>query len=152
MRNRTLAILTSAAAAAVASSVPAQQPAEARSVAAQLAAMDSAWARSYATHDTALARHVMADDIVITSSNGSMKDLRRELQDVGPYPDLTLHYFRTADVRVREDGNVVIGRLEWEYTLGGRVSREQKRYTAVYARGGPLGWRMVALHVGPAPP
>jgi hypothetical protein len=35
--------------------------------------LDSAWARSYAVHDTALARSLFAEDIVITSTNGTLK-------------------------------------------------------------------------------
>jgi hypothetical protein len=123
----------------------------AQSTAAQLRAIDSAWTRSYATHDTMLAKSVMAPDIVITATNGSRKDLAKELEDVKPWPGMTLNYFRSADVAVLERVNVVMGRLEWETVQNGRATALKRRYTATYARGGPLGWQMVALHIGQSP-
>jgi ketosteroid isomerase-like protein len=123
----------------------------AQSTAAQLRALDSAWTRSYATHDTMLARRVMAADIVITATNGTMKDLAKELEDVKAWPGMTVNYFRSADVTVHERGNVVTGRLEWEISQNGRTSALKRRYTATYARGGPLGWQIVALHIGTSP-
>ena len=61
--------------------------------------------------------------------------------------------FRTRDVVARAYGSAgfVIGLAEWSYTFNGQTADYRRRYTAVYARGGPLGWRMVALHIGPAP-
>lgn len=121
-----------------------------------LRALDSAWARTYATHDTALALSLLSPDLIVTSASGALKDRARELGDIRPFPGLAMRYFRTSDVRVRAqgDGGVVTGLAEWEFTLNGRVNTVRRRYTAVYARGGPLGWQMVALHIGlaPAPP
>ena len=116
--------------------------------------LDSAWARSYATNDTALAGKLFDDSLVVTSGNGRLKGKKGEMADVGPAaPNSQIHYFRTRDVMVRayRDVGVVIGLAEWRYTFNGNTSDYRRRYTAVYARGGPLGWRMVALHIGPAP-
>lgn len=124
----------------------------AQSVTSQLLAIDSAWTRSYATHDTALAIRVMAPEIVITATNGSTKDRAKELEDVKPYPGMTVNYFRSANVKVVERAAVVIGTLEWETVSNGRTSPVRRKYTATYAKGGPLGWQMVALHIGQAPP
>jgi hypothetical protein len=95
----------------------------------------------------------MSDDFVMTSTNGGMKDRATELRDVRGDDSSTLHYFRSADVDVRmhEDAAVVTGRLEWSFTFNGNTNEVARRYTATYARGGPLGWRMVALHVGRVP-
>jgi ketosteroid isomerase-like protein len=144
MKNTRLAFIVAAAVMAWAS-------AGAQSTAAQLRAIDSAWTRSYATNDTMLAKRVMASDIVITATNGSMKDLAKELEDVKAWPGMTVNYFRSADVSVHERGNVVTGRLEWETVQNGRTSALKRRYTATYAKGGPLGWQMVALHIGTSP-
>ncbi len=65
-----------------------------------------------------------------------------------------IHYFRTSDVVVRMYGSasVVTGLAQWSYTYQGNTPpTTRRRYTAVYVRGGPLGWHMVALHIGPAP-
>lgn len=32
------------------------------------------------------------------------------------------------------------------------MTTSQGRYAAVYRRGGPLGWQLVTLHMGAAPP
>jgi len=127
--------------------LPAQTPTD------TLRQLDSAWARSYATNDTVLAAKLFDDSLIVTSGNGRLKDKRGEMEDVGPYPGLRLHYFRSRDVVVRPYGSsaVVTGLLEWSFTMNERVSNLRRRYTAVWARGGPLKWRMVALHIGPAP-
>ena len=128
-------------------------PLRAQSAVDTLRMLDSAWARSYATHDTALALALLADDLVMTGSNGTRKAKTDELRDVRPYPGLRMHYFRTTDVDIRVHGNaaIVVGVAEWEFTMEGRVSAYRRSYTALYARGGPLHWRMVGLHMGNAP-
>jgi ketosteroid isomerase-like protein len=115
--------------------------------------LDSLWARSYATNDTVLGGKLFDDSLVVTSSNGRVRDKKSEMADVGPTPGGQIHYFRTSDVQARAYGSAgyVVGLAEWSYTYNGRKGDYRRRYTAVYARGGPLGWRMVALHIGPAP-
>src|SRR5688572_7754214 len=58
--------------------------------------LDSAWARAYATHDTALAMALFDPDIVVTSGNGSVKNRAGEIGDVRSAPNFTLHFFRTS--------------------------------------------------------
>ena len=128
------------------------QSAGAQSTRDSLLALDSAWARSYATADTALANKLFDDSLIVTSGNGRLKDKKGEMADVGPLqPGFQIHYFRTSDVRVQPRAGVVTGLAEWSWTFNERTSTTRRRYTAVYARGGPLGWRMAALHIGPAP-
>ena len=113
--------------------------------------LDSAWARSYATADTGLANKLFDDSLFVTSGNGRIKDKKGEMADVGPLqPGFEIHYFRTSDVRVQPQAGVVTGLAEWSWTWNGRTTVTRRRYTAVYVRGGPLGWRMMALHIGPA--
>lgn len=126
---------------------------QSQGVADSVRAIDARWAASYAQHDTALALGLMAPDFVATATNGSTKDRATELADVRANPGLTVHYFRSADVRVRAYGNaaVVTGRLEWSMTYNGRASEVRRRYTATWVRGGAHGWQLVSLHVGNAP-
>jgi len=123
------------------------------SAADSVRALDAAWARSYATHDVALAGQVFADDIAITSSQGTRKTKADELRDVAPAAGAEVAYFRSVNVEVRMHAGtgIVTGILEWELTYNGRTSAVRRTYTATWVRGGPLGWRMVALHIGPAP-
>ena len=118
-----------------------------------LRGLDSAWARAYATHDTATALQLFAENIVITSVSGAQKDRAGELADVRRAPGIQMEYFRTSDVKVRvhDAAAVVTGLAEWKYTQNSQVSNPKRRYTALYVKGGPLGWRMVALHMGRAP-
>ena len=129
------------------------QPSLAQTPADTLRQLDSAWARSYATNDTVLAGKLFDDSLIVTSGNGRLKGKKGEMADVGPSPGFQIHYFRTSDVVARPYGNagVVIGLAEWSWTFNGRTNLTRRRYTAVYARGGLLRWRMVSLHMGPAP-
>ncbi len=115
--------------------------------------LNDGWARAYATHDTTFANKLFSSDFVGTSSGGTVKSKEVEMADVRPQTNLRMHYFRTAGVDVRSHGEaaVVTGLAEWEFTFNGRVTSLRRRYTSVFVRGGPLGWRMVALHIGPAP-
>jgi ketosteroid isomerase-like protein len=133
----------------LASSAAAQSPAD------TIRRLDSAWARMYVSHDTSFAKQLYADDMIWTSSNGSLKDKRTELGDVAPAAGLVMDYFRTAGVEVRmlgRDGAVVTGVAEWKFTMGGTPREVVRRYTSVYRRGGPLGWSIVAQHMGNPPP
>ena len=114
--------------------------------------LDSLWARVYATHDTVGARQLYAADLVFTSANGSQKDLEKELDDIRPQPGLTMHYFRTTprEVRVHDGTAVATGVAEWRFTWNGQQRELKRSYTSVYVRGGPLGWRIVAVHMGMA--
>src|SRR5688500_14243101 len=79
--------------------------------AARVRALDAGWARAYETHYTAYAMRLMAEDFVMTSTDGSTKDRAREMADIRGSDDPEIHYFRTraVDVRVHGDAAVVIG-------------------------------------------
>lgn len=120
-----------------------------------LLALDSVWARNYATHDTANALKLMADDFFMVGTNGTTtKDRATELGDIRPNPGLKMEYFRTEQPRVHVYGStgVVSGVASWAFEWNGRPNTARRRYIAVYARGGPLGWRLVELHMAPPPP
>lgn len=123
-----------------------------RSVADSIRMLDSAWARAYATNDTTFADRLFSDSMLATSSGGVVKNKPGEMADVRPQSGLKMHYFRTGDVAVQvyADAAVAAGLAEWQFTWNGQQTTLRRRYTSTYVRGGPLGWRMVALHIGPA--
>ena len=129
------------------------RPGSVKTSASTLAQADSIWARNYMTHDTTTALRLMSDDFYMTSSNGRVKDRATEIADIRPAAGLTMQYFRTEDVRVRDygDAGVVTGTASWAFDMNGRSSSVRRRYTAMYKRGGSLGWELVALHMGAAP-
>ena len=126
---------------------------QAQSAEDTLRKLDSAWARAYAEHDTATAISLFDDRLIVTSGTGTTKDKSGELGDIRPSAGLQMHFFRTSSVEVRVSGAsaAVAGLAEWSFTYNGRTNTIRRRYTATYAQGGPLGWRMIALHIGPAP-
>jgi ketosteroid isomerase-like protein len=130
----------------------AAQQAAAQTPSDTLRQLDSAWARSYATNDTALAAKLFDDSVIVTSGEGRVTGKKEALADIGPARGKT-KYFRTRDVtaRVYATAGVVAGLAEWSFTHNGITHDYRRRYTALYARGGPLGWQIVALHIGPAP-
>ena len=115
--------------------------------------LDAGWANTYAKHNTAFAHSLFADDIVITSTNGTLKNKQGELADIRAQPGLVMDYFRTTDVNVSTYGDAAVatGRAEWSFTMNGNKNTVSRRYTATYVRGGPLGWRIVAMHIGRTP-
>ena len=117
-----------------------------------LVRLDSAWARSYAVHDTALAQAIFASDLMVVGGNGSLKSREGELRDIRPQAGLRMHYFRTKNVTVRcyTAACAVVGVAEWEFEFNGKVDATRRRYSAAWVRGGPLGWQMVTLHISAA--
>ena len=114
--------------------------------------LDSLWAHMYARHDTVLARSLYAEDLVFTSANGHQKNREQELADVRPQPGLVMDYFRTTptQVRVHEGAAAVTGTAEWRFTWNGDTREVKRAYTIMYSKGGPLGWRILAVHMGAA--
>lgn len=148
---RYLAILSIVALCGV-DAVSAQSSAQPSSDLATIHRLDSLWAQMYARHDTVVARSLYAEDLVFTSANGNQKDREQELADVRPQPGLVMDYFRTTptQVRVHEGAAVVTGIAEWRFTWNGQTREVKRGYTITYSRGGPLGWRILAVHMGTA--
>ena len=147
-RRRVLSVVVTTIAAVFGTTAADAQSSAADSV----ARLDSAWARSYAVHDTALAQALFAPDLVVVGGNGSLKNREGELRDIRPSVGLRMHYFRTQDVQIRcySGACTVIGVAEWEFEFNGRVDATRRRYSATWIRGGPIGWQMVSLHISPA--
>jgi ketosteroid isomerase-like protein len=117
---------------------------------AKVRELDSLWARVYAKHDTAAALQLFSPQLVFISANGRQKTVAEEMADIRPAPGLVMDYFRTAPAEVRafEQVAVVRGVAEWKFAMNGGTPREIRRpYMAVYSRGGPLGWRIVAIQM-----
>jgi ketosteroid isomerase-like protein len=116
-------------------------------------ALDSLWARNYATHDTLSAARLMADDFYMTSVSGVVKDKAAEMNDIRPHAGLRMNYFRTEQPTVRVYGTtaVVSGLASWSYEMNGRIAGNRRRYTAIYLKGGALGWRLTELHMALVP-
>ena len=136
---------------------PAQSPAKGarRHGAAeqQILALNRAWADAMVRGDMATLESLFADDLIVTSGDGTLRDKAGELADVKPTPDLTTYFFNTEDVRVRvyKDAAVLTGRAKWRISFKGRDIDNERRYTSVYVKQQGR-WRMVALHISRVAP
>jgi ketosteroid isomerase-like protein len=112
--------------------------------------LDSLWANLYAKHDTASALQLFAPSLLFISADGRQKTLAEELGDIRPSAGLTMNYFRTAPTTVKtfERVAVVSGTASWAFTMNGAPRAIERPYTAIYGRGGPLGWRILAVQMG----
>jgi hypothetical protein len=44
----------------------------------------------------------------------------------------------------------VTGIAEWRFTWNGQTREVKRGYTITYSKDGPLGWRILAVHMGTA--
>jgi len=142
--------MTLTIAVAILAFVPTAGLAQGRSPAVDsVARLDSAWARSYAVNDTVLALGLFAPDLVVVSPSGIVKNRDTEMRDIRPTVGLKMHYFRTKEAAIRcyDSSCAVVGVAEWEFEFNGTVSATRRRYSAMWVRGGPLGWQMVTLTI-----
>ena len=141
-------LMVATAASAAAQSPPTSPSSDVRTI----LALDSLWARNYAIHDTVNAARLMSDQFFMTSANGAPKNKTAEMSDIRPTPGLRMEYFRTEGVNAHVYGSaaVVSGFATWAFEMDGRASSARRKYTAVYLRGGPLGWQLVELHMAAA--
>ena len=117
-------------------------------------ALDHAWANAQAQGDAAAMERLLSDDLIITSSTGTLRGKAEELNNLKPDPDLKTYFFKTDETRVRVYGSaaVLTGRARWRINYKGRDIDNEMRYTSVYAKEQGR-WRMVALQLTrPVPP
>lgn len=112
--------------------------------------LDSLWAHVYAKHDTASALQLYSESLAFRGVNGTFKTRADEMGDIRPSPGLTMEYFRTFPTTVKTFDRVAVvsGSVEWSFAMNGSGRLLAYPYTAVYRRGGPLGWEIIALHMG----
>ena len=141
-------IVAGVALAGLVTSLGAQSPADA------VRRLDSLWASTYVSHDTAMALRIMAPTLVLTASDGKLKTRADEMRDSRNNPAFVMDYFRTVNVALHSHPGVVVvtGIAEWAFVNNGRTVTSRRTYTATYARGGPMGWQMVAIQMGTPPP
>lgn len=147
MRNLTFAVIALATMAFAPAGAQTSRGTAADSAA--ILRLDSIWAHNYAVHDTATAARLMADDFYMISGNGNVKNKAAEMNDIRPAAGLRMDYFRTEQPVVRVHGctAVVSGTAAWQFEMNGRTSLYRRRYSAVYVKGGPLGWQLVELQI-----
>jgi uncharacterized protein (TIGR02246 family) len=117
----------------------------------QVLALNQTWAEAITKGDAAALGRLFADDVIVTSGSGEIRDKAGEIRDAagGPDPDFVwTHPFTTSDVRVRvyNDAAVVTGLAKWGFKYKGQEVGQERRYTHLYVRKQGQ-WQIVAQQV-----
>jgi uncharacterized protein (TIGR02246 family) len=117
----------------------------------QVMALNRAWADAITKGDAAALNRILADDVIVTSGSGEIRNKAAEIKDSAGSPDpdfVWLRPFTTEDVRVRiyRDAAVVTGRAKWGFRYKGQEVNQERRYTHMYVKRQGQ-WRIVAQQI-----
>ena len=120
----------------------------------EVAALNRAWADAIVRGDMEALDRLFANDMTVTSGNGTVRNKAQEMDDLRPSADIKTYFFNTEDVRVRVFGNsaVVTGHAKWRINLKGKDTDIERRYTLVFIKQNGR-WQIVAQQLSRiAPP
>lgn len=114
----------------------------------QLLELNQTWAAAINKGDAATLDRLFADDLVVTASNGTIRDKAGEIKDAAGSPDPEFIWtspFTTEDVRVRvyQDAAVVTGLAKWGFKYKAQEVNNERRYTHTYVKLNG-DWKIVA--------
>lgn len=120
----------------------------------QIAEANRQWALAITKGDAKALEQLFADDIIVTSGSGEIRNKAGEIKDStgnGGPPDADYSLtrpFTTEDVRIRvyKDAAVVTGRAVWGFKYKGQEVNQERRYTHLYMRQRGR-WRIVAQQI-----
>lgn len=112
----------------------------------ELMNLERDWAEAYRRRDPAMLDRVWADDFMLMSAVGELKNKRQAVSDV--VGRTSFEFFTAFDVRGNVFGDVAVatGRLLIKGAYDGQDVTGQYRYTNTYARQGGR-WRAIASHI-----
>ena len=119
----------------------------------QVTLLNSAWAEAVTKGDATTLNTLFADDMIVISGSGQLRDKAGEIKDAAGPPDpdfVWFHSFTTEDVWVRASKNaaVVTGIAKWGFKYKGQDVNQERRYTHVYVKT-DRRWKMVAQQMSP---
>jgi uncharacterized protein (TIGR02246 family) len=114
----------------------------------QVMALNRAWADAITKGDAAVLDRLFADDVIVTSGSGAIRDKAGEIKDAAGAPDPDFVWtrpFTTEDVRVKiyRDAAAVTGLAKWAFRYKGQEVNQERRYTQLYVKQQGQ-WRIVA--------
>jgi uncharacterized protein (TIGR02246 family) len=117
----------------------------------QVSALNRAWAEAITKGDAAALERLFADDMIVTTGSGTIRDKGGEIKDAAGATDPDFVWtapFTTEDVRVKiyENAAVVTGLAKWGFRYKGQEVNQQRRYTHLYVKQQGQ-WRIVAQQV-----
>ena len=142
-------LILAALALACLTTVQAQESGKQGKAEREILALNREWADAMVRGDRAKLERIFSDDLVVTASNGTVRDKQGELNDsAGGDTSIKTYFFNTEDVRVRvyDDAAVLTGHAKWRINIGGKDIDHERRYTCVYVKEKGR-WRMVAMQL-----
>jgi uncharacterized protein (TIGR02246 family) len=117
----------------------------------QVLALNRAWSEAITKGDAAALGRLFADDMIVTSGSGAIRDKAGEIKDAAGAPDPAFswtHPFTTEAVRVKiyKDAAVVTGLAKWGFKYQGQEVNQERRYTHLYVKQRGQ-WRIVAQQI-----
>jgi uncharacterized protein (TIGR02246 family) len=117
----------------------------------QVMALNRAWADAITKGDAVALDRLFADDMIVTSGSGTIRDKAGEIKDAAGAPDpdfVWTHPFTTEDVRVKiyRDAAAVTGLARWAFRYKGQGVTQERRFTQLYVKQRGQ-WRIVAQQV-----
>jgi ketosteroid isomerase-like protein len=119
----------------------------------QLLELNERWAEAIHNGDASALDRLFADDIIVTTSSGAIRDKAGEIKDAAGSPDPDFHWtrpFTTEDVRIKvyQDAAVVTGMAKWGFRYKEQVVNNERRYTHTYVKLNGE-WKIVAQQTSP---
>ncbi len=114
----------------------------------EVRAANKAWADAQVKGDLEALDKLFAEELIVTSGNGTVRDKKGELADAKPDPDFKTYFFNTDDLRIKicDKAAVVTGHAKWRTSYKGKDSDNERRFTCVYVKRDGR-WQMVAMQV-----
>jgi uncharacterized protein (TIGR02246 family) len=114
----------------------------------EVSELNRQWATAINKGDAKALERLFADDIIVTSGGGQIRDKAGEIKDAAGAPDPEFAWtnpFTTEDVRVRvyNEAAVVTGLAKWGFKYKGSELNNERRYTHMYVKIGSE-WKIVA--------
>jgi ketosteroid isomerase-like protein len=117
----------------------------------QFITLNRAWADAITKADAAALDRLFADDIIVTSGSGEIRNKAEEIKDSAGSPDpdfVWTNPFITEDVRVKiyKDAAVVSGLAKWGFKYKDNQVYQERRYTHTYVKQKGQ-WQIVAQQI-----
>jgi uncharacterized protein (TIGR02246 family) len=117
----------------------------------EVVALNRVWADAITKGDAGVLDRLFADDMIVTSGSGAIRDKAGEIKDAAGAPDPDFVWtrpFTTEDVRVRiyKDAAAVTGLAKWAFKYKGQEVNQERRYTQMYVKQQGQ-WKIVAQQV-----
>ena len=116
--------------------------------AGQIRELDEQWARAITHGDTATLSNLFAEDLLVISGSGEVRDKKGEMKDLAPAQDANASPFVVRDVTVRSYRKFAIstGIASWTVNWQGKTIEQERRYMHVFAKRGSK-WQLIAQQV-----